>query len=82
MVCVFMCVAKETESHNDETKKLKAYIMKMKKELAETRDKMAATNSSSDNEKAELQRQLDEMKATLGAEQQRSEVISSRVIVM
>ena len=60
-----------TESHREETKKLKAYIVKMKKELSEARDKMATAAASSTDEKAELQRQLEAMKE---AGQQRSEV--------
>ena len=72
--CCYVMVADErTESHRDETKKLKAYIVKMKKELAETRDKMATDSASSETERAELQRQLDALREAVGAGQQRSE---------
>ena len=63
-----MVADERTESHRDETKKLKAYIVKMKKELAETRD-----SASSETERAELQRQLNALREAVGAGQQRSE---------
>ena len=65
-----MTADEQTESHRDETKKLKAYIVKMKKELAETRDRMA---TDSVTERAELQRQLNVLREDVGTGQQRSE---------
>ena len=72
-MCVCVAADQQAEGHREETKKLKAYVVKMKKELAEARDKMA-TSALSSEEKAELQRQLDEMRESVGAGQQRSGV--------
>lgn len=59
-----LCVGQQASAHRDETKKLKAYIVKIKKELADARGKAAAPSE----EREDLQRQLE---ASVEAGQQR-----------
>ena len=54
-------------AHKDETKKLKAFIVKMKREMADLRGKMAVPVE----EREELQRQLGELRASVEAGNQR-----------
>ena len=57
----------QASAHKDETKKLKAFIVKMKREMADLRGKMAVPVE----EREELQRQLGELRASVEAGNQR-----------
>lgn len=63
-LCCCVLLDQQASAHRDEAKKLKAYIVKMKKELAEVRGKGAVGEE-------DLKRQLEELRAAAEAEQQR-----------